>query len=46
MHHSETPLNDHPYIKTTPIIRVAFGGSKLPFPYKINFYNKTTPLLR
>ena len=31
--YSETPPNDHPYIKTTPIIRAAFVGPKLPFPY-------------
>ena len=31
--YSETPLNDHPYISTTPLIREAFPGTELTFPY-------------
>ena len=42
----KTSSNDHPYIKTTPIIRAAFAGPKLPFHYKMNLNNKTTPLKR
>ena len=31
--YSETPLNDHPYTKTTPLIREAFPGTELTIPY-------------
>ena len=44
--YSKTPLNDYPFIKTTPLIRAAFVGPKLPFPYLMNLNNKTTPLIR